>query len=313
MFAAMSEVKTVLVTGCTGLVGHGICSYLLDEGYRVIGTDRIAPDFQHPMFYFHKCDLKDVWGTLNLMSAMKRADAMIHSAAIIPKGASSYTFDQGEEIFEVNTLATYRLLKQFSATGPKSVVYISGIRLSETVSEEVTEAMPFRASSEYDASKLCGELICRQFESQELLWPSVLRISAPYGYVLESNAVVPRFVKQAIAGEDITLWGAGTRAQTFTFVEDLARACELVWKRGVQDTFNITSGEVVTMKRLADVIVKNFPSAGSRVVFADKLDPQDGKRTMYSIDKARGRLGYEPKFSIDSGLARIAEHLRRFV
>ncbi len=301
----MSSVKTILVTGANGLVGHGICTYLLREGYEVIGTTQKPMVSSHPNLRLVQLELTDSNSIDELSSLFPNVDALIHVAAIIPTKTRDFDLEQGLEIFNVNSVGMYRLLKLFAALPNKKLVYISGTRLAKTSGDSFEEDLPFATSDEYSTSKLWGEVLCRQLANQGLLSPAVLRISAPYGYVLESNAVIPRFIKAARSGEDIELWGTGSRAQTFTFVEDIARACELSWKNNVEGVFNITSGQCVSMRELAEAVVSKYPDKQSKVIFADKEDPQENVRIEFSIEKAKRELGYVPAFNIDAGLKRI--------
>jgi nucleoside-diphosphate-sugar epimerase len=305
----MSGVKTVLVTGANGLVGHGICTYLLRAGYNVVGTTQRPMISAHSRLRLVQLELTDASSINDLGSIFPEIDVLIHVAAIIPKKTREFSLEQGLKMFNVNAIGTYHLLKLFSAYPEKKLVYISGTRLSQTDGGSFSEDLPFSTTDEYSSSKLLGEVLCRQFLNQGKLFPSVLRISAPYGYVLESNAVIPRFIKQVRSGEDIELWGTGSRAQTFTFVEDIARACELSWKNEVSGVFNITSGQCVSMRELADSIIRSFPNSKSKIVLLDKVDPQERVRTEYSIEKAARDLGYTPAFSIDSGIDSIAKSL----
>lgn len=305
----MSSVKTIFITGCTGLVGHGICAYLLSQGYTVIGTARTPLHSLHPHFRIHELDLKSEVSIGHLRAVIPEVDVLIHNAAIIPAGERLYTEEQGLEFFAVNFLATYRIMKMFSAYQNKKLIYISGARLAKTVAGDVAEDMPFATDDEYSTSKLCAEILCRQFANQGLLRPAVLRISAPYGYILDGDAVIPRFIRQARNGENIELLGTGSRAQAFTFVEDIGRACELVWQKDAQGVFTTTGGAPVTMKELADAVVRAFPNTPSKVVLSGASDPEEGKRADYSIEKARRVLGYEPKYDIRAGLGKIAESM----
>ncbi len=311
MLTGMSRVKTILVTGCTGLVGHGICYFLLNQGYQVIGTTRKSIHSLHSKFRVHQLDLKDIESVERLRDIVSETDVFIHNAAIIPHEARrTYSREQGLELFEVNFLATYRILKILAEYPHKKFVYISGTRLAHTISDSVLEDMPFATTDEYATSKLCGELLCRQFMNQSLPHSTILRISAPYGYNINSDAVIPRFMKQAQAGQNIELWGTGNRKQVFTFVEDIGRVCELVSQKDVPGVFNITGGASVTMKELSDTIVRSFPGTTSKVVMTGKPDLQEGMQVTYAIEKAKRVLGYEPQYDIVSGIKKIVENIK---
>jgi nucleoside-diphosphate-sugar epimerase len=231
-------------------------------------------------------------------------DAVIHNAALIPAMAKEVTH-AWEAFFEVNALGTYRMLE--IAKRVRCFVYISGTALIQGDNLPITEESRYSPGSDYLSSKIAGELACEQFVRTEKMRVATLRFPAPYGYVGMAGAVIPRFVAAAKAGEDLTLWGSGGREQVFTFVEDVGLACELAIRANTTGVFNVAGVESISMKGLAETVLRTYPESGSRIVFADQPDPLEGQRATVSIAKARRELGFEPRYTLEAGLRRIRD------
>lgn len=303
----MNQTKTVLVTGCTGLVGQGLCYYFLNRGYHVIGTARRKILSNHPRFKTAYLDLTQKESIEQLSEIVPSVDVFIHNAAITSRTKEA-GIEENINILNVNFIGTYRILKILEKYSGKKMIYISGTRLAQRSLTSAEEEIPYFNKDEYSTSKLAGELVCHQFNLLDKVKSIIIRISAPYGYVL-NDAVVSRFVKQVMNNQDITLWGTGAREQVFTFVEDIAFACELAFKADTQGVFNITGGPSTSMKVLAEATMKAFPGSRSRIVFENKEDPQEGTRVYYSIDKAKKEIGYAPHFNIEKGLAKVFQSI----
>lgn len=295
-----------MVTGCTGLVGHGICFYLLNRGFELWGTSRKRLSPKHEKFHPVQLDLTNPANVESLGETMADMDAIIHNAARIPE--SSDTGENTEDAyFRVNILGTWQLLKLAAMKKTKSFVLISGTAIVDRSRLPINEEAPYYPSNDYHSSKIAAEILCRQYHIERKVDTTILRTQAPYGYRSTAPAVIPRFIDLAQNSKDITLWGTGGRQQVFTFVEDIGLACELAIKKAVSGVFNITGPSAVTMRELAETVLSVYDSSNSKIVYTGKPDPQEGKKAAVSIEKARGQLGYRPRFDLTTGLRQIKE------
>jgi nucleoside-diphosphate-sugar epimerase len=295
--------KKVLVTGVTGLVGDGLARYFIDHGYFVYGTSREAVSSWSPQLRIVPLELRSFESIASMKEVIREVDLVIHNAAMVPRISSK--IEEGMDVLRANGLAVYQFLKMMEEFSMKKFVYISGARPLSLSFGAFEEDAGYTNIDDYATSKVIGDVICRQFISVGKANAVSLRISAPYGYVL-NEAVVPRFIRKAMAGQDITLWGSGLREQVFTFVEDIAYACELALQKDAKGVFNITGGPAISMKELAEAVLEAFSDGGSRIVFEDKKDPQEGGKVFYPLDKAAAVLGYAPRHNIRDGLKKIA-------
>jgi UDP-glucose 4-epimerase len=300
--------RRVLVTGCTGLVGHGVTLTLLERGWQVFGSSRHPLRARHPGFHPVQLELNSEESLTALPRILKEVDCVIHNAAKLPVPGEDDDASW-EECYRVNVAATRRLLIESASRGVMRFVYISASPngLLDHSSNPVSETALYSPRNAYAASKACAEVICRQFDQQGRLPVAVLRFPAPYGYRGSRAAVLPRFVDRVRRGEPITLWGSGERQQAFTFVEDIGQACIKMLELGARGVFQIAGPDVVTMKQLAAAVLTTFPGTGSRIVYEGKPDPQEGREVLISIEKARRELGFEPSVPLLAGLQKIAQ------
>ena len=296
----------ILITGCTGLVGHGICLTLLEKGYEVWGTSRRPIRSNHPAFHPVILDLDDIGSLLAIKPVLQNVDTIIHNAAIL-QVSSTKTIDPWEDFYTINFVATRYLLNYSIEHNVKQFIYISGSGLLDESFSVLDENTPYLSRNNYASSKIAAEIVCRQLDIQNKISTCIFRFPAPYGYLGLRNAVMPKFIDKVQAGLPITLWGNGERQQIFTFVEDIGQACHLAIEAMAQGIYHIAGPEVVSMKQLAESILFIYPNTGSKIIFEGTPDPQDGRKISISIDKAIRDLGYKPSFSLLQGLNKIAK------
>lgn len=293
----------ILVTGCTGLVGHGICLTLINCGYEVWGTSRNSIKSKHPAFHYCHLDLDDDLSLQSIVAVLSEVDVIIHNAARIPSNQEQNSWD---DYMKTNLESTRKLLKISSESGLKQFIFISGspsALLDETFAS-LEENTPYQAHNDYASSKAMAEILCTQFDFAREIDVCVFRFPAPYGYFGTSEAVLPSFLKKAKAGEPISLFGNGTRQQIFTFVEDIGRACISAIETKSRGIYHISGPEVVTMKQLAETILRVFPETCSHIIYVGD-DPQENRKINISIEKVKSEMGFVPSFSLLDGLTRI--------
>jgi nucleoside-diphosphate-sugar epimerase len=296
----------ILVTGCTGMVGHGICYYFLNKDYEIWGTSRGVLQSRHKNFHPLQMDLTRDTSIKEMNKVLKHIDFIIHNAAMLPSEKNNLTCDESYEYINANFLGTYKLLKLALDNKIKQFIYISGTAVTNKNLNYINETSSYFPANEYISSKISGEIVCQQFNIEKNLNTAIFRISAPYGYIYKQKAVIPNFIHMAKNNQNLTIWGSGRREQVFTFVEDIGIACELAIKKSATGIYNITGEESISTKKLAESVLSVFKSSKSKIIFSDKPDPQEDQRINISIEKARKELDYQSVFNIIDGLQKIA-------
>jgi UDP-glucose 4-epimerase len=129
--------------------------------------------------------------------------------------------------------------------------------------------------------------------------------------------VIPNFVRQALAGQPITVFGDGTQSRSFTYVGDVVRAMVALINepRAVGHVFNIGNGNEITINELAER-VRKLTGSSSQIVKvpyekAYEAGFEDMPRRVPDISRIRALIGYEPTVELDETLARVIEHFRQ--
>ncbi|KAF0146432.1 MAG: UDP-glucose 4-epimerase [Nitrospirae bacterium] len=305
----MPKLKTVLITGATGLVGGDILRYFHSNNWNVIMATStkniVSMDKRINIVPF---DLANIPANLFSIDKITQLNAVIHAAAIIPRGNKLEHYDDSQ-VFLDNIAGTFKLIEQSVKCKVKQFVYISSANIYEQVNHEVKETFVPKPANHYLLSKWLGEEIANYFSRQGSTKFCNLRISAPYGPGYKIKAVIPILVERALKGEDLELWGSGLREQVFTYVRDISRACEMVIEKEINGTFNITGPGPVSMIVLANNILKVIQNTGSKTVFNGKQDPNEGLRRRLSIEAAKDAFSYEPLFDISAGIEDMVKHI----
>jgi dTDP-glucose 4,6-dehydratase len=125
---------------------------------------------------------------------------------------------------------------------------------------------------------------------------------------LDDGRVLPNFVRSALRGEPITLYGDGKQTRSFCYVDDLLRGIMLLMESGVAEPVNIGNPEEMTILQFAQEIIE-LTGAKSEIVYRP-LPKDDPVRRRPDITKARTLLGWEPRVSRHDGLIRTIESFR---
>jgi UDP-glucose 4-epimerase len=240
----------VLVTGGAGFIGSHVVDKLIERGVEPRIFD-IVPSSWHP-------DVETVTGDLtcaeDVRAAIEGCDAVIHLAAIAD--VSEVAADPAwAEV--VNSRGTFQVLEAARAAGIKRVVYGSTIWVYNgqpgLADEDTNVQLP---SHLYTATKLASEMYCRAYTEQYGLECTILRFGIPFGPRARAAAVVPAFVKKALAGEPLTIAGDGSQARRFVYVEDLADgvARATLAPCAGNRVYNLVGDESVTIREIADIV-----------------------------------------------------------
>lgn len=301
---------SILVTGATGFLGRYVVRRLVADGLSVHGVSRSGGDVDG--LTVDALDLTDGHAYLEWRDG-KSFDAVVHLAADIPGRPAATPGDRdsdAERMLIANTAMTLHALAL--ADLPEShIIYASGASVygSAPDTAPADEETPPNPGNLYVAAKYVGEVLCRQRTAGDGLVSTVLRISSPCGPGQKRDTVMRTFIKSAIEGRDLIVYGDGRRTQDFIFAEDVAEAVLQALRRRAEGVFNIASGVPVSMMQLAEAVLA-VVGGKSRIV-PGPPDPQEDYRASISIAKARRELDWSPRVSLEEGLRRTVEAMRR--
>ena len=304
----------ILITGGAGFIGSHLCERFLADGHDVIAmdnlltgrVDNIAAHMGNPRFRFIHYDVTEyvhVAGPL---------DFILHFAS----PASPADFERlGIRILKVGALGTHKTLGLARAKGAKfllaSTSEVYGDPKVHPQSEEYWgNVNPIGIRGVYDEAKRFAESMTMAYNRLHGIDTRIVRIFNTYGPRMRRNdgRAIPNFITQALAGQDVTLYGDGSQTRSIGFVTDLVEGIRALMGSSVTTPVNIGNPTELTMRALAQKIIA-LTGSSSRIV-TGPLPQDDPKIRLPDITKARALLGWEPKVGPDEGLERTVAWFR---
>jgi len=317
----------VLITGGAGFVGSHLAEALLERGDEVCvidnlstgSIDNIAHLKSQPRFSY---TIDTVENEPLLAELIDRAEVVVHLAAAV---GVKLIVEQPVHTIETNVHGTEVVLKL--ANRKKKLVMIAST--SEVYGKSTT--VPFSEDADlvlgpttkhrwaYACSKLIDEFLALAYWKERKLPVIIVRLFNTVGprQTGQYGMVIPNFVRQALAGQPITVFGDGTQSRSFTYVGDVVRALIALMNepRAVGQVFNIGNGREITIQDLAEKI-KTMTGSGSAIVQipydqAYESGFEDMPRRVPDIRKVGALVGYRPTVELDETLERIIEYFRQ--
>ncbi|SDK16568.1 dTDP-glucose 4,6-dehydratase [Halovenus aranensis] len=302
----------ILVTGAAGFLGSHLTDRLLAKGHDVVGmdnrvsgqTENLDNAFEHSRFSFYDHDVTE------FIHVSGDLDAVMHLASL----ASPVFYRENPiKTLKVGALGTHKTLglaKEKEATylfTSTSEVY-GDPEVNPQPEDYRGNVDPYGPRSCYDESKRYGESLIRAYRDQHGLDVRVARIFNTYGprMRLDDGRVIPNFVRQALTGEDLTVYGDGEQTRAFCYVSDMIDGLVALLESDIQEPVNIGNPDERTINELAQVVIDVTDSDSG--ITHEELPPQDPQVRRPDISKARSELGWEPTVSLRDGLAKSIEY-----
>jgi UDP-glucose 4-epimerase len=315
-----------LITGGAGFIGSHLSERLIADGHRVTVIDDLSTGSVRNIR-----GLKDREGfryfietALNrpvMAELVDEADAVFHLAAAV---GVRLIVESPVRTIETNVRATEMVLEL--ANKKKKKVLIAST--SEVYGK--SEAVPFREDGDlvlgptfkgrwsYACSKAIDEFLALAYWKEKKCPVVVARLFNTVGprQTGRYGMVLPTFVRQALEGQPITVFGDGTQTRTFTHVSDVvgALAALMAEPRAVGEVFNVGGREEISILELARKVKERTRSQSSlRMVPYDEAYEEgfeDMPRRAPSLDKIRALIGYEPRLSLDQVIDDVASYIR---
>lgn len=317
----------VLITGGAGFVGSHLAEALLDRGDEVFVIDNLSTGSIHNIAHlkdharFHYT-IDSITNEPLLAELIDRADTIVHLAAAV---GVKLIVEAPVHTIETNVHGTEVVLKH--ANKKKKLVLIAST--SEVYGKSVE--VPFREDADlvlgptakhrwaYACSKMIDEFLALAYWKERKLPVIIVRLFNTVGprQTGQYGMVIPNFVRQALAGEPITVFGDGTQSRSFTYVGDVVRAMVALVDepRAVGQVFNIGNGTEITIADLANKVKQLTESSSAivRVPYDEAYEAgfEDMPRRVPDISKVRALVGYQPTVELDEILTRVIEYFRQ--
>ncbi len=303
-----------LVTGGAGFIGSHLARELANLGEVTILDDLSAGKMERIQDLLDSRRARFVRGSILhrnlLLEACRGVDCIFHLAADV---SVSRSMDHPLEVHEVNTTGTLSVLSTAREAGVKKVVFSSSAAVygDSPVSPKPESIYP-EPLSPYAASKLAGEYYCEVYRRSYDLPTASLRYFNVYGPAQDPRseyaAVIPSFIMNVLRRRPPVIFGDGNQIRDFVSVRDVVRANILAMQRDAVGTFNIGTGDGVTIRDLARVIMEI--GGLSREPVFEKPRPGDIRKSVANISRAGDVMGYRPRVHLVDGLRETMDWFR---
>ena len=315
-----------LITGGAGFIGSHLAERLLDDGHEVSVLDNLSTGSIDNIAHLKGCagfsyTIDSVTNESLLAELIDGSDVVFHLAAAV---GVKLIVEQPVHTIETNVHGTEVVLKH--ANKKKKLVFIAST--SEVYGKSAD--VPFREAADsvlgptdkhrwaYACSKLIDEFLALAYWKEKKLPVVIVRLFNTVGprQTGQYGMVLPTFVRQALAGQPITVFGDGTQSRSFTYVGDVVEALVRLAgePRAVGGVFNIGNMGEVSITDLA-VLVKTMTGGCSSIQYilydqAYEAGFEDMPRRVPDITKIRQLVGYEPKVKLDEIIRKVIDHMR---
>jgi nucleoside-diphosphate-sugar epimerase len=324
--------RYALLTGGVGFIASYISRQLIMEGHvnRIVALDHYGryTDSTRPSFVdYRRKRIEDFadkltiergeakyYSVMNTIIDKYRPEYIFHLAALPLAKIDNINTQEGLEGSVESTSNILEIIGQMKKKDgycPKRFIYTSSSMVyGDFISDAATEDHPTNPKELYGTMKLAGEILTRGLGNFYEIPTVIIRPTAVYGPTDMNRRVSQIFVEKAIAGEKLKVYGR-EEALDFTYVKDVAAGFILcaTHPNAVNQTFNIAHGKAHTLMDYVLCLQRYFPDLEYDIVEREAFRP---KRGTLSIEKARSRIGFEPRYSLEQGIAEYLEFMLQY-
>jgi dTDP-glucose 4,6-dehydratase len=299
---------TAVVTGGAGFLGSHLCDHLVSKGYRVICIDNLdtgsLQNVEHlrgDEFLFINQDV-----TLHL-DIPEPVDVVYHLAAL----ASPIDYLRMPlHSLKVGSYGTHNALGLAKFKRARFLLASTSEVYGDPQVHPQPETYwgnvnPIGPRGVYDEAKRYSEAMAMAYHSQQGVDTSIARIFNTYGPRMRPSdgRAVPTFVRQALEGKPLTVFGDGTQTRSFCYVDDLIRGLAALAESGEHLPVNLGNPAEFTLNELAEVVLR-ITGSKSELVY-EALPVDDPQVRQPDITRARQLLRWEPEIQLEEGLQRM--------
>ena len=305
-----------LVTGGAGFVGSHLCDALLSDGHSVLAADNLLTgrltNLAHlgnePRFEFLRHDVCQPFDC-------GRLDYVFHFAS--PASPLDYA-EHGIATLQVGSIGTFNVLEIARRSNAVFLMASTSECYGDPLEHPQRETYwghvnPIGPRSVYDEAKRFSEAATMAYRRYHKVNTRIARIFNTYGSRMQINdgRVIPNFMRQALRGEDITVYGDGSQTRSFCYVRDEVEGLLRLSRSQEALPVNIGNPTEFTILECAQQVLQ-VTGSSSKIAY-DPLPVDDPQQRRPDIAKARTILGWEPKVGLNEGLQLSLEYFRREV
>lgn len=314
--------KKILVTGACGFIGSHLVESLLEQGCEVRafvfynsfnswGWLDSIPENKLKKVKIFQGDIRDPNG---VRKAVKGVDIVFHLAALI---GIPFSYHSPDSYVDTNVKGTLNILQASRDFDVQKVIVTSTSEVYGTARyAPIDEKHPLQGQSPYSATKIGADKLAESFYLSFGLPVAIARPFNTYGPRQSARAVIPTIISQALAGQK-TIWAGSLHPlRDLSYVADVCGGFISIAKAGetIGKTVNICSGKEISIKDLAETILKLMGSAKRKI----EIDPVRVRPEKSEVERLLGNnslilstTGWRPRYSLEDGLKKTIEWFRR--
>lgn len=311
------NMKRVLITGGAGFLGSHLCDRYIEEGYEVIcmdnlitgDSDNIAHLVGNDRFSFVNYDVT------NYIHVSGDLDLILHFAS--PASPIDY-LEMPIQTLKVGSLGTHKALGLAKAKNARfllaSTSEVYGDPLTHPQKENYWgNVNPIGHRGVYDEAKRFAEAMTMAYHRYHGIETRIVRIFNTYGsrMRLHDGRALPTFMRQALTGNSITVYGDGSQTRSFTYVDDLVEGIWRLSQSEFVEPVNLGNPQEISILEFAKEIIE-LTNSNSEIVF-EELPKDDPQIRQPDISRAREVLGWEPKYDRKEGLSKTLDYFKKKV
>jgi dTDP-glucose 4,6-dehydratase len=308
--------QRALVTGGAGFLGSHLCDALLGEGWNVVVVDNLLTGRRANLSHLQN-DSRFEFIEKDICQPFDpgHVDYVFHFAS--PASPVDYTI-HGIPTLKVGSLGTFHALDVAHKYAAKYLVSSTSECYGDPLEHPQKETYwgnvnSIGPRSVYDEAKRFTEAVSMAYHRYHQVDTRIVRIFNTYGPRMQLNdgRVVPNFMKQALSGEPLTVYGSGQQTRSFCYVSDEIDGFIRLSKSDEHLPVNIGNPNEFTMLECAHIVLK-VTGSKSQICY-EPLPQDDPKQRRPDISKARRLLGWEPKIDLEAGLRLSLDYFKKAV
>ena len=307
----MGNILNILITGGAGFIGSHLVEKFLSIGEKVIVVDNLLTGAKdnlslfndNPNFIFMNHDVQ------HHIDIEMELDYVLHLAsAASPKAYTEHPINtlKAGSIGTINTLGLAKAKNAKYLLTSTSEIY-GNPKVSPQSETYWGNVNPNGPRSMYDEAKRFSEAAVSSYNRIYNLNTRIVRLFNTYGpkMKIDDGRVVTNFIFQALNGEDITIYGKGDQTRSFCYVEDTLSGIIKAMDSESSEVFNIGNPNEITVKKLAEIIIK-LTNSNSSLKFLE-LPEDDPMQRKPDVSKAEEFLNWSPKISFEELVKEMVE------
>jgi dTDP-glucose 4,6-dehydratase len=305
---------TAVVTGGAGFLGSHLCEALLEKGQRVICVDNLETSSLKNIEHVKNDDFHFVYHDLTEHLAIDESVDVIYHLAALPSPIDYLRLPL--QSLKVGSYGTHHALGLAKHKRARFLLFSTSEVYGDPKIHPQPETYwgnvnPIGPRGVYDEAKRYAEALTMAYHTQQGVDTAIVRIFNTYGPRMRPNdgRAIPTFMRQALDGSPLTVYGDGSQTRSFCYVDDLIRGLVLLAESTEHLPVNLGNPDEFTLLELAHTVLRVTGSTSELVYEALPVD--DPQQRQPDITRAEQLLGWKPEVNLEEGLRRMLGTLGR--